>query len=58
MKQERRFELYAEGEIKYYCNTEQKGVMNLTKNSQARLLNRTEAEVILPENSKNYILVA
>ena len=36
MKQERRFELYMEGSIKYFHDKSQKGTMELTKNSQAR----------------------
>lgn len=47
-----------EGEIRYFHNTEQKGTMKLTKNARARALNRTEVEIVLPENNKNYMLVA
>ena len=48
MKQERRFELYMDGTIKYFHNTEQKGTMELTGNSKARSLSRTEVEINLP----------
>lgn len=58
MKQERRFELYMDGVIKYFAGTEQKGTMELTPNSQCRALNRTEIEIQLPENEKNYLLLA
>ena len=58
MKQERRFELYMEGMIKYYQNTDQKGEMKLTKGARARALNRTEVEIVLPQNNKNYLLLA
>lgn len=58
MKQERRFELYMEGEIKYFHNAELKGTMKLTKGAKARMINRTEVEIVLPENDKNYMLVA
>ena len=58
MKQERRFELFMEGEIRYYHNTELKGTMQLTGDARARALNRTEVEIVLPANNKNYMLVA
>ena len=57
MKQERRFELYMEGKIVYYQNTEQKGTMDLTADARAKALSRTEVEIVLPANNKNYILV-
>lgn len=57
MKQERRFELYMEGYIKYFQNTEQKGEMALTPDARARALNRTEVEITLPSHKKNYLLV-
>jgi len=47
-----------EGFIKYYQGTEQKGVMVLTPDARARFLNRTEMEIALPSNKKNYLLVA
>ena len=58
MKQERRFELFLEGQIKYFHNTSQKGTMELTPEARARQLNRTEVEIVLPANNKNYLLVA
>ena len=58
MKQERRFELFMEGEIRYYHNTELKGTMTLTGDARARALNRTEVEIVLPAHNKNYLLVA
>ena len=45
MKQERRFELYKNGELKYFHNQEQKGVMKLSKGSKARKISRTEVEI-------------
>lgn len=47
-----------EGEIRYFHNSEQKGTMKLTKGARARMLNRTELEILLPGNNKNYLLVA
>jgi len=32
--------------------------MLLTAGAKARALNRTEVEIVLPENDKNYLLVA
>lgn len=58
MKQERRFELYMEGEIRYFHNTQQKGTMELTADAKAKIISRTEVEIILPSNNKNYQLVA
>lgn len=58
MKQERRFELYMDGVIKYFAATEQKGTMELTARARCRALNRTEVEIELPENDKNYLLLA
>ena len=57
MKQERRFELYIEGEIRYYHNTDLKGTMVLTPDAKARSLSRTEVEIVLPANDKNYLLL-
>ena len=57
MKQERRFELFMEGYIRYFHNTEMKGEMSLTPDARARSLNRTEVEITLPANKKNYLLV-
>ena len=42
MKQERRFELYMDGTIKYFHNTEQKGTMQLSTDAKAKSLSRTE----------------
>ncbi len=58
MKQERRFELYMEGEIRYFHNTDLKGTMKLTGDARARALSRTEVEIVLPLHNKNYLLVA
>ena len=58
MKQERRFELYMDGKIIYFQNTQQKGQMDLTPDACARALSRTEVEIVLPANNKNYLLVA
>lgn len=58
MKQERRFELYMDGVIKYFHNSAQKGTMDLTPDAKARSLSRTEVEIVLPSNNKNYVLVA
>ena len=58
MKQERRFELYMDGTIKYFQNTSMKGTMDLTADAKARALSRTEVEIVLPANDKNYVLVA
>lgn len=58
IKQERRFELFMEGYIKYYDGDSLKGTMELTPNARCQRQNRTEAEILLPENRKNYHLVA
>uniref|UniRef100_A0A7S3HVN4 Uncharacterized protein n=1 Tax=Favella ehrenbergii TaxID=182087 RepID=A0A7S3HVN4_9SPIT len=57
IKQERRFELYMEGFIRYFENTKVKGEMKLTPGAKAVHLSRTEVEITLPENKKNYLLV-
>ena len=57
MKQERRFKLYATGEIKYFKELEQKGCMQLTKDSSARKISRTEIEVKLNAVHKTYVLI-
>ena len=57
MKQERLFELFMDGTIKYFNGADQKGTMMLTRNSQARKISKTELEVSLPENRKNYYLM-
>lgn len=57
MKQERRFKLFATGEIIYYKDQEKKGSMMLCKDSKALKLNRTEVEVTLNSNHKRYILI-
>lgn len=58
MKQERRFELYMDGTIKYFHNTEQKGTMQLSVDAKAKSLSRTEVQINLPQNDKHYVLVA
>jgi len=50
--------LYMEGEIRYYDNTELKGTMVLCPKAKARSLSRTEVEIVLPTNKKNYLLIA
>ena len=57
MKQERRFFLYADGRVTYFKDLEQKGTMNLTKDSKARKVNRYELEVTLPALKRTYILL-
>jgi len=57
MEQERRFELYANGDLKYYKGTEHKGTMVLTKRSKALKTGRTNFEVVLPDVGKCYKLL-
>jgi hypothetical protein len=57
MKQERRFKLYANGQIKYFKDAEMKGCMELTKDARARKLNKYEVEVTLPKKDKTYTLM-
>lgn len=57
MKQERRFKLYATGEIKYFKDQELKGSMQLSKDSSARKISRNEVEVKLNAVHKTYILI-
>jgi len=45
LKQERRFELYMEGFIRYFENTKQKGEMQLTPDARAVMLSRTDCEI-------------
>ena len=45
VKQERRFELYADGKIKYYKASEWAGTFELTKVSKARKVSRFDLEV-------------
>ena len=57
MKQEREFELYLSGEIKYFNGNDLKGTMDLTSDAQARKISKTEIEINLPANKKNYYLI-
>ena len=57
MKQERTFHLYPSGEIKYFKDKEQKGTIKLTKGSKVFKISRSEIEVVLPQNNKNYVLI-
>jgi len=58
MKQERRFKLYANGHLKYFKDAEQKGVMELSKDSSCKKISRYEIEITLPNrNNKKYILL-
>lgn len=51
------FELFMDGQLKYFHGADQKGTINLTLNSQARKISKTELEISLPENRKNYLLL-
>jgi len=57
MQQERKFELYANGEIKYFHGTEQKGMMVLCNKSRARKVSKASFEIMLPDAGKTYILI-
>lgn len=58
MKQERRFKLYATGELKYYKGQEEKGCLVLTKDSMARKISKQEVELTLNKSHrKTYILM-
>ena len=57
MKQERRFELYANGDLKYYHDNKVKGELKIVKGSKARKINRTEVEVAIPGIEKVYVLL-
>lgn len=57
MKQERRFKLFANGDIKYYKGQEEKGIMKLQKSSTARKISRYEVEITLHAGHKSYILL-
>lgn len=58
MKQERRFKLYANGQLKYFKDSEQKGTMELTKDSSCKKISRYEIEITLPERgNKKYVLL-
>ena len=51
--------MFANGEIKYFKDKEQKGTLYLTKDAKIFKTSRTEIEVVLPENAKgkNYTLI-
>ena len=58
MKQERRFKLFATGEIKYYKGQEEKGCLMLSVDSKARKISRYEIELTLnKDHRKTYILL-
>lgn len=57
MKQERLFELFTDGQIKYFNGTEQKGTMILTPDAQARKISKSDIEISLPQCKKNYELI-
>lgn len=57
MQQERKFELYANGDLKYFHGIEQKGIMILTKKAKARKVSKNSFEVLLPEAGKTYVLL-
>ena len=57
MQQERKFELYANGDLKYYHGVDLKGIMVLTKRSKARKTSRNEFEITLPDVGKVYKLI-
>ena len=58
MKQERRFKLYATGQIKYYKGQEEKGELMLSQDSKARKISRYEVELTLnKDHRKTYILM-
>ena len=56
MKQERRFELYMNGHLKYYKNKDLKGTLTLTKGSKALKVGRSEAILRIEGAKKDYIL--
>lgn len=57
MQQERKFELYANGDLKYFHGIELKGIMVLTKRSKARKVSKTDFEIVLPDAGKTYKLI-
>lgn len=57
MQQERKFELFANGDLKYFKGSDHKGTMVLTKRSKARKTGRTDFEIVLPDVGKLYKLV-
>ena len=57
MKQERKFTLFANGDLKYYHEDKEKGSLNIVKGSKARKINRTEVEVAIPGAKKVYVLL-
>ena len=58
MKQERRFELFMNGEIKYYKNKDHKGTLILIKGSKARKVGRSEATLRIPGTKKDYVFLS
>lgn len=58
MKQERRFKLYATGEIKYYKGQEEKGCLVLSKDSYAKKISKHEVELTLnAQHRKTYMFL-
>ena len=45
------------GELKYFSGNDLKGTMDLTSDAQARKISKTEIEINLPANKKNYYLI-
>ena len=56
VKQERRFELFADGNMKYYKANEWAGTFTLTKVSKARKISRFELEINFGAGQKNLLL--
>ena len=56
VKQERRFELFADGKMKYYKANEWAGTFQLTKTSKAIKISRFELEVKFGSAEKNLSL--
>ena len=57
MKQERRFELYWDGHLKYFDNKSEKGSLTLTNDSHARKVGRDEVYLSVAGVKKDYVLV-
>lgn len=55
MKQERRFELYTDGQIKYYQGETQKGLLILTHSSWLKMISKNQAQLHIPGMNKDYI---
>ena len=57
MQQERKFELYPNGDLKYFNGIQQKGMMQLTKKSKVRKTGKIDFEIVLPEVGKTYKMI-